>query len=181
MQKQRIQKKIIKKQLLGVFLIVVLVIFMLSLSWLPITSNRIIEHSLLKSEAPYTFIFFGFSTCHSVCPMTLNRLSTMSDNVLNHEVKVIYIEIVKHGNNDAANQYAQSFHKEFLGIAPEKNQLKALEKIFGLSINSNPDNPSHLGKLYLLKNNNGQKILFKTYNALKFSINRLLQDIESRL
>ena len=166
------------KQFVGIFMLALLVAGIAMLSFIPLQSSKIIDHPLFERATPYQFVFFGFSTCSGVCPATLAKLANIESHTLNNTAQVMYIEILDHGNHAAASSYAKSFHTSFIGVAPEKAQLSQLRQLFNLNIRSIGEHTQHQGRLYLLKQHQGKQVLFKTYNALTFSTQALMQDIQ---
>ena len=56
-------------------------------------NNEIITES--SFEGPLTALFFGFTHCPDVCPMTLNKLDIIIDRLAkdNKKLKVVFISI----------------------------------------------------------------------------------------
>ena len=92
-----------------------------------VNNNPITEESF---QGPATALFFGFTHCPDVCPMTLNKLSIILEK-LNKEsksLKVFFISIDPERDTPTVmKDYLSSFEEKFIGITGDP------EKIFKLS------------------------------------------------
>ena len=92
-----------------------------------VNNNLITEKSF---QGPATALFFGFTYCPDVCPMTLNKLSIILERLEkeNKSLKVFFISIdPERDTPEVMRDYLSSFGDQFIGITGEP------EKIFKLS------------------------------------------------
>lgn len=139
------------------------------LPWLAFDTDKDVTNPLLSVSAKHAFVFFGFTSCHGVCPMTLNQLANLDEGLLQDAVQVLYVDIEKHGDHQAADQYAKSFHHSFNGVAPSEAELAQMKRDFGLNIVEGESSIQHQGRLYLVENKGTKQILSRVFNPLKFS------------
>ena len=92
-----------------------------------VNNNPITEKSF---QGPATALFFGFTHCPDICPMTLNKLNIISEQLKkeNKSLKVFFISIdPERDTPEVMRDYLSSFGDQFIGITGEP------EKIFNLS------------------------------------------------
>ena len=92
-----------------------------------VNNNPITEKSF---QGPTTALFFGFTHCPDICPMTLNKLNIISEQLKkeNKSLKVFFIGIdPERDTPEVMRDYLSSFGDQFIGITGEP------EKIFKLS------------------------------------------------
>ena len=92
-----------------------------------VNNNPITEKSF---QGPVTALFFGFTHCPDICPMTLNKLNIISEQLKkeNKSLKVFFISIdPERDTPEVMRDYLSSFGDQFIGITGEP------EKIFKLS------------------------------------------------
>ena len=92
-----------------------------------VNNNPITEKSF---QGPATALFFGFTHCPDVCPMTLNKLNIISEQLKKdqNKLKIFFISIdPERDTPEAMRDYLSSFGDQFIGITGEP------EKIFKLS------------------------------------------------
>jgi len=92
-----------------------------------VNNNPITEKSF---QGPATALFFGFTHCPDICPMTLNKLNIISEQLKkeNKSLKVFFISIdPERDTPEVMRDYLNSFGDQFIGITGKP------EKIFKLS------------------------------------------------
>ena len=160
---------VIAKRIATLALMCLLLGVIFGLPWLAIDANKDVSNPLFSFKTDHAFVFFGFTSCHGVCPMTLNQLANLEDDLLANGVEVVYVDIEKHGDHQAADDYAKSFHRSFNGLAPTALELTQMKRDFGLNIVEGESSIQHQGRLYLVENRGGKQILSRVFNALKFT------------
>jgi len=103
-----------------------------SFSLTDINNNPITEKSF---ESPLTAIFFGFTHCPDVCPMTLNKLDIIVDRLEkeNKNLKVIFISIDPDRDTPKVmRDYINSFNSNFIGITGEPEKIFLLSRSWGI-------------------------------------------------
>ncbi len=103
-----------------------------SFSLKDVNNNQISEKSF---EGPLTALFFGFTHCPDVCPMTLNKLDIIVDRLKkdNKKIKVIFISIdPERDTPEVMRDYINSFNNNFVGITGEPEKIFLLSKSWGI-------------------------------------------------
>ena len=96
-------------------------------------NNNIITQETF--EGPLTAIFFGFTHCPDVCPMTLNKMDIVIDKLKkeNKLIKLFFISIdPERDTPDVIKNYLSSFQNNFVGITGEKEKIFLLYKSWGI-------------------------------------------------
>ena len=97
-----------------------------------VNNNSITEKSF---EGQATALFFGFTNCPDVCPMTLNKLDYIS-NKLGEEkksLKIFFISIdPKRDTPKIMKDYLDSFENNIIGITGESEKIFLLSKSWGI-------------------------------------------------
>lgn len=87
--------------------------------------NKFSKYNLLNN---WSIMFFGFTSCGGVCPKIMEDLVTIK-SLLNDSKNLQYIMISLDPSNDSyqeMNKYVTSFHKDFIGLSGEEEQIKSL-------------------------------------------------------
>jgi len=93
-----------------------------------VNNNPITEKSF---QSPATALFFGFTHCPDVCPLTLTKLKIISEQLKKdqNKLKIFFISIdPERDTPELVKDYLESFGKQFIGITGKS------EKIFKLAI-----------------------------------------------
>ena len=128
-----------------------------SFSLKDVNNNNITEKSF---EGPATALFFGFTNCPDVCPMTLNKLTLILDELKKEkkELKVFFISIdPERDTPEVMKHYLSSFENKIVGITGKSEKIFILSKSWGIkSQKIFSDNGSytvdHSSPIILLKN-----------------------------
>ena len=103
-----------------------------SFSLKDVNNNTITEKSF---EGPATALFFGFTNCPDVCPMTLNKLTLILDELKKEKktLRVFFISIdPKRDTPDVMKGYLSSFENTIVGITGESEKIFVLSKSWGI-------------------------------------------------
>jgi len=128
-----------------------------SFSLKDVNNNTITEKSF---EGPATALFFGFTNCPDVCPMTLNKLTLILDELKKEKkiLKVFFISIdPERDTPNVMKSYLSSFENTIVGITGESEKIFVLSKSWGIKsqkIFSDSGNYTvdHSSPILLLKN-----------------------------
>ena len=128
-----------------------------SFSLKDVNNNTITEKSF---EGPATALFFGFTNCPDVCPMTLNKLTLILDKLKKEKetLRVFFISIdPKRDTPSVMKSYLSSFENTIVGITGESEKIFVLSKSWGIKsqkIFSEDGNytVNHSSPVLLLKN-----------------------------
>ena len=104
-----------------------------SFSLTDINNEPITEKSF---EGPLTAVFFGFTNCPDICPMTLNNLDQVIeklDEKENKKFKVYFVSIdPERDNPEIIKNYLDSFKNKIYGITGEPQKVFLLSKSWGV-------------------------------------------------
>ena len=97
-------------------------------------NNEIITEE--SFDGPLTAIFFGFTNCPDVCPMTLNNLDLVVNNLTNNKkekLRVFFISIdPERDSSEIIKDYLDSFENKFYGITGDSKKIFLLSKSWGI-------------------------------------------------
>ena len=97
-------------------------------------NNDIITES--SFEGPLTAIFFGFTHCPDVCPMTLNNLDLVIKNLeqeKKEKFKVFFVSIdPKRDSVQIIKDYLNSFENKIYGITGDPKKVFLMSKSWGI-------------------------------------------------
>ena len=95
-------------------------------------NNIITEKSF---EGSLTAIFFGFTNCPDVCPMTLNKMDIAINRLKkeNLSLKLFFISVdPERDTPEVVKDYLNSFENNFVGITGEPEKIYLLSKSWGI-------------------------------------------------
>jgi len=97
-------------------------------------NNEIITES--SFDGPLTAIFFGFTNCPDVCPMTLNNLDLAIKNLTQKKkenFKVFFVSIdPERDSTEIIKDYLNSFENKIYGITGEPKKVFLMSKSWGV-------------------------------------------------
>lgn len=105
-----------------------------------------------------TLLYFGYTNCQSVCPMTLHMLSQTLKQLSKSELDKLTVLFITIDNKDTvqeAQNYASSFHPAIIAAKAEEATLKMFTNILNLKYNSNETTQKiiHSGNIFILNPN----------------------------
>ena len=97
-------------------------------------NNQTITQS--SFEGPLTAIFFGFTNCPDICPMTLNNLDIVLNNLSQkkrEKFKVFFVSIdPERDSTEIIKDYLDTFENEMYGITGDPKKVFLLSKSWGI-------------------------------------------------
>jgi len=122
-----------------------------------VNNNPITEESF---KGPASALFFGFTHCPDVCPMTLTKLKIVSEQLKKdqNKLKIFFISIdPKRDTPEIVKDYLESFGEQFIGITGEPEKIFELSRSWGITKEQifNEDGTytiNHSSPIILLKN-----------------------------
>jgi len=104
-----------------------------SFSLKDINNNIVTEKSF---EGPLTAVFFGFTNCPDVCPMTLNNLNLVINNLdkkKKEKFKVFFVSIdPERDTPEIIKDYLSSFENKIYGITGDPKKIFVLSQSWGI-------------------------------------------------
>jgi protein SCO1/2 len=98
-----------------------------------VNDNPITEKSF---QGPLTAIFFGFTNCPDVCPLTLTNIDQVMeklDDDENKKLKVFFVSIdPERDNPKTIKNYLSSFKNKIYGITGDSEKIFLLSKSWGV-------------------------------------------------
>jgi len=105
----------------------------------------------------WSLVFFGYTNCPDVCPMTLSVLNQAwhelakrtdkNNEPLTKDLQVVLVSVDPERDNlKKLQQYVKYFNPAFIGVTGNDSQLKMISKYFGIvyntvaNTNDNPEN-----------------------------------------
>ena len=95
-------------------------------------NNTVTQESF---NSPLTAIFFGFTHCPDVCPMTLNKMDIVLDKLKEEEkkLKVFFISVdPERDTPEVVKNYLNNFSNNFIGITGNAEEIYLLSKSWGI-------------------------------------------------
>ena len=86
-------------------------------------------------DGPLTAIFFGFTHCPDVCPMTLNKMDIVLSKLKNKnkDVKLFFISVdPQRDTPEVIKNYLSSFDNNFIGITGNPEKIFLLSQSWGI-------------------------------------------------
>ena len=122
-----------------------------------VNNNIITEKSF---EGPLTAVFFGFTNCPDVCPMTLNKMDIAVSRLKkeNKSLKLFFISVdPERDTPDVIKDYLNSFENNFVGITGDPEKIYLLSQSWGIISqkifkDDGEYNVDHSSPVLLLKN-----------------------------
>tara|TARA_B100000686_G_scaffold327036_1_gene385528 strand:+ start:93 stop:617 length:525 start_codon:yes stop_codon:yes gene_type:complete len=95
-------------------------------------NNMITDESF---QGPLTAIFFGFTNCPDICPMTLNKMDIAFSRLKkqNKSLKLFFISVdPERDTPEVVKDYLNSFENNFVGITGEPEKIYLLSQSWGI-------------------------------------------------
>ena len=111
-------------------------------------------------QGPLTAIFFGFTNCPDICPMTLNKMDIAITRLKkeNKSLKLFFISVdPERDTPEVVKDYLNSFENNFVGITGEPEKIYLLSQSWGILSqkifkDDGEYNVDHSSPVILLKN-----------------------------
>ncbi|MBE9535695.1 MAG: SCO family protein [Proteobacteria bacterium] len=88
-------------------------------------------------KGKWNFLFFGYTFCPEVCPMTINALDRVHAKLAREDVGVVFVSFDP--ERDTVKQLAEYipyFNEKFVGVTGEEAEIKALTAALDISYSS---------------------------------------------
>ena len=147
-------------------------------------NNKLITET--SFEGPLTAIFFGFTNCPDICPMTLNNLDLVISNLKKEKkekFKVFFVSIdPERDNPEVIKDYLDTFENKIYGITGDPKKVFVMSRSWGILSEKIFDEYgeyliNHSSSIILLKNG---KFISRishhaSYNDIYNNINKYLR------
>ncbi|CAN5863313.1 hypothetical protein BH24DEI2_BH24DEI2_06100 [soil metagenome] len=103
-------------------------------------------------EGETVLVFFGYTRCPDVCPVTLARLAKLYHDAGEPTGLKIVMVTVDPANDtpEVAQQYAASFQPDFVGLGGSNAQIAAAAKTFFVGLGANGEPIAHTDAVFLV-------------------------------
>ncbi|MCR4304573.1 MAG: SCO family protein [Gallionella sp.] len=120
-------------------------------------NNKTLALNDLKGK--WSFIFFGYTHCPDVCPLTMGVLGQAfkqleKDPAASQEIQGIFISVdPKRDTPELLKEYASHFNNKFTGVTGDTAQLDAFARQMSVLYTIHPKEPGETGDSYLVSHN----------------------------
>lgn len=125
----------------------------------------------------YNLLFFGFTNCPDICPITLGIIS-MIELIVNDTINLIFVSVDPlRDSPEMIKNYLNNFNARFIGLTGDEEELAKLWSALGITVHrmDDPDgssyNVTHNGTVFLL-NPEGRMIGLTNHPADPVSLNQ---------
>lgn len=125
----------------------------------------------------YNLLFFGFTNCPDICPITLGMIS-MIELIVNNTVNLIFVSVDPlRDSPEMIKNYLNNFNARFIGLTGDEEELAKLWSALGITVHrmDDPDgssyNVTHNGTVFLL-NPEGRMIGLTNHPTDPVSLNQ---------
>ena len=125
----------------------------------------------------YNLLFFGFTNCPDICPITLGIIS-MIELIVNDTVNLIFVSVDPlRDSPEMIKNYLNNFNARFIGLTGDEEELAKLWSALGITVHrmDDPDgssyNVTHNGTVFLI-NPEGRMIGLTNHPADPVSLNQ---------
>lgn len=142
--------------------------------------------SLKDFRGKVLLLNFGYTHCPDICPMVLNRMAVVMNELGEERSKVTPIFITFDSKRDTVErlqEYLRYFGKDFVGFGGSEEQLKAVAKQYGVIAIANQSDSAagvlytHSDYIYLLDQQGRIRALYSKSD----SNDKIVNDVESLL
>jgi protein SCO1/2 len=118
-------------------------------------------------KGKWSFIFFGYTQCPDVCPLTMGILGQTfkileKNPAVFQEIQGVFISVdPKRDTPELLKEYVSYFNNKFIGVTGDKEQLDALSRQMSVLYTINSKEPEKTGEAKELKKEEGGVALKK--------------------
>lgn len=120
----------------------------------------------------WNFIFFGFTNCPDVCPLTLSTIDQVVDNLIAQKeviAQVVFISVdPKRDSQQQLGDYVHHFNQDMIGLTGNDEELKNLTQALGVVYTTPSESENqdylidHSAHIFLVAPNGNLAALFST-------------------
>ena len=121
--------------------------------------HRQASFGLPQLQGKWSFVFFGYTNCPDICPITLSMMANiypeLSEKVDN--VQVLFVSVdPERDSTETLAQYVNYFDPNFIGLGGSESQISSMTRQLGVAyfIDKEEDNENYLvdhsASLYLI-------------------------------
>jgi protein SCO1/2 len=135
-------------------------------------------------------VFFGYSYCPDVCPMTLAKMKQVVSRLGDRadDLAVVFVSVDPYRDSvDKLADYVPSFDQRFYGVRLEQEQLDKVQEEFGLAVQYGQPKDGPSSDTFYYVDHTGSYFLFDRSGALRLrhppnaTVDEILPDLEALL
>ncbi len=124
---------------------------------------------LSEQKGKIVLLFFGYTSCPDVCPVTLATFKQVYDNLGENSQKVRFVMITADPDRDTPDkvaEYVTRFNSEFIGLSGDMKELDSIWKELGVFVEKQDSGSaagylvSHTSSVYVLDPNGSLLMTF---------------------
>lgn len=131
---------------------------------------------LSEHEGKVVVIFFGFTYCPDICPLTMaeirqayDQINNAQDDTGSDDMVVIFVTVdPERDTPDAVATYASAFHGDFIGVYVPLEEQEALRKSYFLFVEKEYTNGETAGDDYLVAHTDNIYLVDRAGNLRAF-------------
>lgn len=148
------------------------------------------DFRLSEHRGKVSILFFGYTYCPDVCPMSLSRMKQLYGQLGEQakDVDVVFVSVdPKRDSVEKLGQYVPNFHERFYGVRLSADQLEAVKEGFGITVQygqpkEGPGTDSyyyvdHTGSFYIVDRSGKLRLKFPPDTTVE----RMLPDVQRLL
>jgi len=119
--------------------------------------------ALSDLDARYLLVFFGYTNCPDVCPLTMARLGETYRNVGEpDEVQVVMVTVDPATDTpERVQEYAENFHFDFIGLSGSNTEIANAARRFYIGVNTIGDGQvAHSDPVALLGPQRNMRVIY---------------------
>ena len=108
------------------------------------TGGGLVDASSFRGQV--VLLYFGYTYCPDVCPLTLGRISGILDQLgpLAKQVRVLFVTVDPNRDSlDVLHTYTAQFSPQIQGLRGTPDQLAALARTYRIAYSVEPANATH--------------------------------------
>ena len=124
-------------------------------------------------------VFFGFTRCPDVCPLTLSKVAKIYEDLGTPEdVQVVMITVDPANDTpEVTHRYASAFNPDFVGLGGDNGAIAQAAKTFFVGYNDSGDGQiAHTDALFLVDKKGNLQLVYSQDNlsALESDLSQIL-------
>tara|TARA_B100000745_G_scaffold132161_1_gene86237 strand:+ start:382 stop:1005 length:624 start_codon:yes stop_codon:yes gene_type:complete len=140
----------------------------------------------------WTLVFFGYTFCPDVCPITTAQLARLlqeldKEGITKKDIEVWFVSVdPERDSPDVIKSYTQHFHPEIKGMTGEPAQLQSFANQLGVVYLRNEQEDGdysvdHTSSIALVNPRGQYEVLFRPEDKHQYPLDKMLADIKRLL
>ncbi len=107
------------------------------------------QFGLEQLRGKWSFLFFGYTNCPDICPITLSVLANAYPQLkqVSEQTQLVFVSVdPERDESQLLNQYVKYFHPDMIGLGGSQQQIQAMTRQLGIVyfINNEADQENYL-------------------------------------